>query len=98
MKFFEILKSKKLFFFQVFFTLYVGINLIGGERGLISYFEKNAYEKKLTINNLNLKKKLETVEHKNKLLSKNIDLDYIDTLYRSKLKFGTKDEILIKLK
>ena len=98
MKFFEILKSKKLFFFQVFFTLYVGINLIGGERGLISYFEKNAYEKKLTINNLNLKKKLETVEHKNKLLSKNIDLDYLDTLYRFKLKFGTKEEILIKLK
>ena len=98
MKIFEILKSKKIFFFQIFLTLYVGINLIGGERALISYFEKNAYEKKLTINNLNLKKKLETVEHKNKLLSRNIDLDYLDILYRTKLKFGTKDEILIKLK
>jgi cell division protein DivIC len=98
MKFFEILKSKKIFFFQVFLTLYVGINLIGGERGLISYFEKNAYEKKLSIENLSLKKKLSSTEHKNKLLSKNINLDYLDTLYRSKLKFGTKNEILIKLK
>ena len=98
MKFFEILKSKKIFFFQVFLTLYVGINLIGGERGLISYFEKNAYEKKLSIENLSLKKKLSSTEHKNKLLSKNINLDYLDILYRSKLKFGTKDEILIKLK
>ena len=98
MKFFEILKSKKIFFFQVFLTLYVGINLIGGERGLISYFEKNAYEKKLSTKSLELKSKLELTEHKNKLLSKNIDLDYLDTLYRSKLKFGTKDEILIKLK
>ncbi|MDC0449947.1 septation ring formation regulator EzrA [Pelagibacteraceae bacterium] len=98
MKFFEILKSKKIFFFQVFLTLYVGINLIGGERGLISYFEKNAYEKKLSIENLSLKKKLSSTEHKNKLLSKNINLDYLDILYRSKLKFGTKNEILIKLK
>ena len=98
MRFFEILKSKKIFFFQVFFTLYVGINLIGGERGLISYFEKEAYEKKLFIKNFEFKKELKSLEHKNKLLSKNIDLDYLDTLYRTKLKFGTKNEILIKLK
>jgi len=98
MRFFKILKAKKLFFFQIFLTLYIGINLIGGERGLISYFEKSAYEKNLSIKNLELKKKLEVVEHKNKLLSKNIDFDYLDTLYRTKLKFGTKDEILIKLR
>jgi len=49
MRFFKILKAKKLFFFQIFLTLYIGINLIGGERGLISYFEKSAYEKNLSI-------------------------------------------------
>ena len=98
MRVFEVLKSKKIFFFQIFLTLYVGINLIGGERGLISYFEKNAYEKKLSIKNSVLKNNLESTEHKNKLLSKNIDLDYLDTLYRTKLKFGTKDEILIRFK
>ena len=98
MKFFKILKVKKIFFFQVFLTLYIGINLIGGERGLISYFEKNNYEKKLSTKNIKLTKKLENVEYKNKLLSENVDLDYLDTLYRTKLKFGTKDEILIKLK
>jgi|TARA_B110000881_G_scaffold180660_1_gene166754 cell division protein FtsB len=98
MRVFQILKAKKLFFFQIFLTLYVGINLIGGERGLISYFEKNAYEKKLYAKYTILKKELEIVEHKNKLLSGNIDFDYLDTLYRTKLKFGTRDEILIKLK
>ena len=98
MKVFQILKAKKLFFFQVFLTLYIGVNLIGGERGLISYFEKNAYEKKLSIENLKLKNELEFIEHKNKLLSKNIDLDYLDILYRTKLKFGKKEEILIILK
>ena len=45
MKVFEILKNKKMFFFQIFLTLYIGINLIGGERGLLSYFKKNNYEK-----------------------------------------------------
>jgi len=97
MKFLEILKSKKIFFFQVFLTLYIGFNLTSGERGLISFFEKQTYEKKLSIKNADLKTKLKFIEHKNKLLSNNTDLDYLDTLYRSKLKFGKKDEILIKL-
>tara|TARA_B110000971_G_C19619575_1_gene324145 strand:+ start:139 stop:435 length:297 start_codon:yes stop_codon:yes gene_type:complete len=98
MKIFLIIKEKKFFFFQIFLILYIGINLIGGERGLISYSKKNNYEKSLYIKNIKLKKQLETIEHKNKLLSKNINLDFLDTLYRSKLKFGTKDEILIKLR
>jgi cell division protein FtsB len=98
MRVIQILKAKKLFFLQVFLTLYIAINLVGGERGLISYFEKNTYEKKLYKKNTELQKYLELVEHKNKLLSKNIDFDYVDTLYRAKLKFGKKDELLIKLK
>jgi|TARA_B110000967_G_C18826171_1_gene531521 cell division protein FtsB len=97
MKIFEILKVKKIFFFQIFLTLYIGINLIGGERGLVSYFEKNKYEKELSVKNAKLKKKLEIIEYKNKLLSGNPDLDYLDTLYRAKLKFGKKNEVLIKL-
>mgnify|MGYP006100661977 FL=1 len=97
MKIFEILKVKKIFFFQIFLTLYIGINLIGGERGLVSYFKKNKYEKELSVKNAKLKKKLEIIEYKNKLLSGNPDLDYLDTLYRAKLKFGKKNEVLIKL-
>ena len=31
-------------------------------------------------------------------LVKNNDLDYLDMLYRDKFKYGTKDEIIIKLK
>ena len=98
MKVLQILKLKKIFFFQIFLTLYIIINLTSGERGLIAYLEKKNYEKKLSIKNINLEKKLASVEHKNKLLSGNIDLDYLDTLYRSKLKFGTKDEILIRFR
>ena len=97
MKIFETLKNKKIIFFQIFLTLYIIINLIGGERGLVSYFKKNSYEKNLSLINLELKKKLESVEHKNNLLYNNNNFDYLDTLYRAKLKFGKKDEVLIKL-
>jgi cell division protein FtsB len=97
MKIFETLKNKKIIFFQIFLTLYIIINLIGGERGLVSYFKKNSYEKNLSLINFELKKKLESVEHKNNLLSNNPNFDYLDTLYRAKLKFGKKDEVLIKL-
>ena len=31
-------------------------------------------------------------------LVKNNDLDYLDMLYREKFRYGTKDEIIIKLK
>jgi|TARA_B110000971_G_scaffold214054_1_gene245666 cell division protein DivIC len=97
MRFFEILKDKKIYFFQIFLTLYIAINLIGGERGLVSYFEKKEQKKNLSIKNSDLSKSLYLIEHKNKLLSGNPDLDYLETLYRTKLKFGTKDEVLIRL-
>ena len=45
MRLIESFKKKKFLLFNIFFTLYIGINLIGGERGLISYFDKkNTYE------------------------------------------------------
>ena len=36
----EILKKKKLLLLNIFLTLYIAINLIGGERGLVSFFDK----------------------------------------------------------
>ena len=97
MKIFESLKKKKFLLFNIFFTLYIGFNLIGGERGLISYFDKkNTYQellkkdKKLTI-------ELADLDHKISLISKN-DPDYIDILYRKKFNYVTEDEIIIKLK
>jgi cell division protein DivIC len=91
MKFFENLKNKKIFFFQIFLTLYIVINLIGGERGLFSYFKKNTHEKLLSIKSSNLKKELESIEYKNKLLTGSLDIDYLETLYRAKFNFCFKD-------
>ena len=97
MKIFQFLKIKKIFFLQIFLTLYFVINLVGGERGLISYYDKNSYEKELHLKSFELSKNLDEFENRNTLLAENINIDYLDKLYREKLKFGKKDEILIKL-
>ena len=97
MRLIESLKKKKFILFNIFFTLYIGINLIGGERGLISYFDKKKIYEELEIKEKELTGKLEDIEHKIALI-KNNDFDYLDTLYREKFKYGTKDEIIIKLK
>jgi len=97
MQLIENLKKKKLIFINIFFTLYIGINLIGGERGLVSYFEKKNIHKELIQKEMILSKKLKNLEHKIKLIN-NSDLDYLDMLYREKLRYGKKNEIIIKLK
>ena len=97
MRLIESFKKKKLVLLNIFLTLYVGINLIGGERGMASYFEKNKIHKELSKEEISINKELKDLKHKIKLITNN-DLDYLDMLYREKLKYGTKDEILIKLK
>ena len=71
---------------------------MGGERGLFSYFEKNKTKKLLIDKKNKLEKDLSILENKNLLLSEKLDLDYLDILYREKLKFGKKEEIIIRLR
>ena len=97
MRLIESLKRKKFILFNLVLTLYVGINLIGGERGLISYFDKKKIYEELEIKNAVLTSELKDLENKISLVKKN-DPDYLDTLYREKFRYGTKDEIIIKLK
>ena len=89
---------KKLLLINIFLSIYILTNLIGGDRGLLSYFEK----KKLVVNLQLLEQKLNEdlidLEKKNSLLSEKINYDYIDILYREKFKFGKKEEIIIKIK
>ena len=97
MKLIKSLNKKKFLLFNIFFTLYIGINLIGGERGLISYFDKkNTYEN-LAEEEKVLTAKLKDLDHKISLINKN-DPDYLDMLYRQKFNYVTEDEIIIKLK
>jgi|TARA_B100001750_G_C15215376_1_gene450500 hypothetical protein len=68
-----------------------------GERGLIAYFEKENLLKDLNEQKVLLTQKAKIIENQNNLLSENLNFDFVDTLIREKLKFGNKDEILIKL-
>ena len=98
MKILNFLKTKKLLLLNILLTFYIATNLIGGERGLVSYYEKEGIHKKLVQTERKLSKELSEFEKKNQLLSSNLNLDFVDMIYREKLKFGKKDEIVIKLK
>jgi len=93
----ECLKKRKFILFNIFFTLYIGINLIGGERGLISYFDKKNTYDKLIEKDKTLTAELKNLDHKILLINKN-NPDYLDILYRQKFNYVTEDEIIIKLK
>ena len=97
MRLIESFKNKKLILINIFLTLYIGINLIGGERGLISFVEKKKNYEELIEKEKMLQVELKDLKHKIDLITGN-DLDYLDMLLREKLKYGTKDEILIKLR
>ena len=98
MRLFYVFTKKKLLLLNILLTLYIVTNMIGGERGLVSYYEKERKQQNLIEQEKLLTEKLNEFENKNKLLSTKLNLDYVDTLYREKLKFGKKEEIIIKLK
>ena len=84
MRFVEIINKKKFTLISIFLFLYVFINLLEGERGIISYLEKNKIKNQLIQEKKTLISQLAIVEKKNNLLTKKIDLDYLEMLYRQK--------------
>ena len=72
--------------------LYFFFNLLDGERGLISYFEKKNILKELKDERKNVVNKINKLEIKNSLLTDNLDLDYIEILIRQKFLFGKSGE------
>ena len=87
-------KLKKNYFLLIitFLIIYFFFNLLDGNRGLISYFEKKDIYKKLEIDKKDLSDKIEVLEQKNSLLTENIDLDFIEILIREKFLFGKEGE------
>ena len=96
MRFVEIINQKKFTLITVFLFLYVLINLLDGQRGLISYYEKQKIKGLLIEEKKTLSIKLAMVEHKNKLLTGKVDLDYLEMLYRQKFMLGKSNEHIYK--
>ena len=82
----------------MFLILYYGFNLVSGERGLFSYIEKKKLLSNLKNEELTLISKIEDMDHKNSLLSTNLDLDYIETLIRERFLFGKEGETIYIIK
>ena len=94
----KLIKKNYFLLISVFLIIYFVFNLLSGERGLFSYLEKKVLLSNLQKEELSLLSKIEYLDHKNSLLSTNLDLDYIETLIRERFLFGKKDETIYIIK
>ena len=87
-------KIKRNYFVLIvtFLFIYFFFNLLGGDRGLISFLKKKDIYEELKIEQTELELKIQDLEHKNSLLTENIDLDFIEILIRDKFLFGKEGE------
>ena len=94
----RLIKKNYFLLISSFLILYFGFNLVSGERGLFSYIEKKELLSNLKNEELTLISKIEDIDHKNSLLSTNLDLDYIETLIRERFLFGKEGETIYIIK
>ena len=94
----ERLKKNYFLLISIFLILYFFFNLLSGQRGLISYFEKKQILKNLQKQESLLINQIKDLDFKNSLLSDNLDLDYIETLIRERFLFGKKGEQIYIIK
>ena len=80
----RLIKRNYFLLISIFLILYFGFNLVSGERGLFSYIEKNELLSNLKKEEISLTNKVADMDHKNSLLSTNLDLDYVETLIRER--------------
>ena len=92
------LKNNYFLIISTFLILYFFFNLLTGERGLISYFDKKQILSSLQEKELSLTTEIADLEFKNSLLSDNLDLDYIEILIRQRFLYGKKNETIYIIK
>ena len=92
------LKKNYFLLLSTFLILYFFFNLLSGERGLISYFEKKQILNDLKQEESLIISQIKDLDFKNSLLSDNLDLDYIETLIRERFLFGKKNEKIYIIK
>ena len=92
------IKNNYFLLIFIFLLLYFLFNLLSGQRGLISYFDKKETLKDLKNEELSLINQINDLDFKNSLLSDNLDLDYVEILIRERFLFGKKNEKIYILK
>ena len=94
----RLIKRNYFLLTSIFLIFYFIFNLVSGERGLFSYFEKKELLSNLKNEEALLINKIEDTDHKNSLLSTNLDLDYVEILIRERFLFGKKSETIYLIK
>ena len=94
----RLIKKNYFLLISLFLILYFGFNLVSGERGLFSYIEKKELLSNLKKKEISLTNKIADMDHKNSLLSTNLDLDYVETLIRERFLFGKEGETIYIIK
>jgi len=92
------LKNSFFLLLSTFLILYFFFNLMSGDRGLISYFEKKQILQDFKKKELFLIDQIKDLDFKNSLLSSNLDLDYVETLIRERFLFGKNGEQIYIIK
>ena len=88
----KIIKENYFIIITAFLLIYVSFNFFNGERGLFSYFEKIESRNKLIKEQKLIMNELKDIEKRVSLLSANIDLDYLEIIYRQKFFYGKSNE------
>ena len=94
----RLIKRNYFLLISIFLIFYFSFNLVSGERGLFSYIEKKELLSNLKKEEVSLISEIKDMDHKNLLLSTNLDLDYIETLIRERFLFGKKEETIYIIK
>ena len=94
----RLIKRNYFLLISIFLILYFSFNLVSGERGLFSYIEKKELMSNLKKEEKSLTSKITDMDHKNSLLSTNLDLDYVETLIRERFLFGKEGETIYIIK
>ena len=91
---FRLIKKNYFLLISLFLIFYFAFNLVSGERGLFSYIDKREILSDLKNKESSLIKSINNMEHKNSLLSDNLDLDFVETLIRERFLFGKENETI----
>jgi len=92
MRFVQIINNKKFVLITIILFLYVILNLLDGNRGLVSYYKNLKLKNNLLIEKEEITKKINFFDKRNKLLTNNLDLDFLETLYRKNFMVGKSKE------
>ena len=94
----RLIKKNYFLLVSIFLIFYFIFNLVSGERGLFSYFEKKELLTNLKNEEALLISEIDDINHKNTLLSTNLDLDFIEVLIRERFLFGKAGETIYIIK